>query len=62
MFDSTKSQYIDIITNIEQLISQYYMLHERSLMETEYLSLAKKIMNEGSIKNDRTLTGTKSIF
>ena len=38
------------------------MLHERSLMETEYLSLAKKIMNEGSIKNDRTLTGTKSIF
>lgn len=28
----------------------------------QYLDLGQKILNEGHIKNDRTNTGTKSIF
>lgn len=31
-------------------------------MEQEYLNLGKKILSEGNTKNDRTNTGTKSIF
>src|SRR5690625_1424068 len=31
-------------------------------MEQEYLNLAKKILEEGSVRDDRTGTGTKSIF
>ncbi len=31
-------------------------------MEKEYLDLAKKILNDGTVKNDRTGTGTKSLF
>ncbi|WP_208559962.1 thymidylate synthase [Marinilactibacillus kalidii] len=31
-------------------------------MEQEYLNLAKRILEEGSIRDDRTGTGTKSVF
>ncbi|WP_313469151.1 thymidylate synthase [Carnobacterium sp.] len=31
-------------------------------METEYLNLGKKVLKEGTLKTDRTGTGTKSLF
>lgn len=37
-------------------------MSRRKKMEQEYLNLGKKILSEGNTKNDRTNTGTKSIF
>ena len=40
------------------------MIHKRDNMniDDQYLAIAKSILENGTEKNDRTLTGTKSIF